>query len=190
MITHRSRIDLRILKALRSLGVLICKRDVQIELTNLVNEATALARRVMFVPDRDIDRSEFVLELWQHNRLGRLLAPPEEDPTTHCHLARAVDAFEAAAWFWSTAEAFLEDDQARGDDTERTASSSDDDDDSSTEAGEGRDRADPTTMSVVAAADDHNPAYVAIAAGVEAMDLNQDDDDDSGRVGSGMEVDG
>ncbi|KAL2176937.1 uncharacterized protein P884DRAFT_278171 [Thermothelomyces heterothallicus CBS 202.75] len=52
-----------------------------------------------------------------------------------------------------------------------------------------RARAEPITTSVVAAADDDGPAYVAIAAGAEAMDLNRDDDD-SGRVGSEMEVDG
>ncbi|AEO61021.1 hypothetical protein MYCTH_2130164 [Thermothelomyces thermophilus ATCC 42464] len=78
---------------------------------------------------------------------------------------------------------------ARGDDAERTASSSGDSS-SSSEAGEDRGRAEPITTSVVAAADDNDPAYVAIAAGVEAMGLNQNDDDDSGRVGSEMEVDG
>ncbi|KAL2164835.1 hypothetical protein VTH06DRAFT_131 [Thermothelomyces fergusii] len=189
MITRRRRSDLRILEALRLLGVSIRKREVQIELTNLLNEATALAQRVAFASNQEISRSEFVLNLQQHNRLGRLLTPvqfeqlfsivlaryrnleswyidglPEEHPTTHCHLARAVDAFEAAAWFWSTVEAFLEDDQARGDDAERAASSS--------------------------YADDDDLAYGAIAVGVEAMDLNKDDADESGRVGSEMEADG
>ncbi|KAL2261174.1 hypothetical protein VTK26DRAFT_4608 [Humicola hyalothermophila] len=42
--------------------------------------------------------------------LTRVFIQPEEDPADHCHLARAVDEFERAAWFWPSVEAFFEDD--------------------------------------------------------------------------------
>ncbi|KAK4044172.1 hypothetical protein C8A01DRAFT_31775 [Parachaetomium inaequale] len=188
-ITRRRRVDARVVEALRSLGVSIRKRDVQIELTNLVDEATALAQRVARAPGRDVERSEFVLELQQHNRLGRLLSldqfeqffyddrarQPVEDPAAHCHLAPAVDAFEAAAWFWSTPEAFLEDDQTRTAQPPRQLLTT-------FAAFAAGPAAGPTS---VAAAND--PAYVSLAAGVDAMDL---DDDVAGAVGSEMEVDG
>jgi hypothetical protein len=64
-----------VVAGLRSLGVLIRKREVQIELTNLVEEATALARQVVSAPGRDIERSEFVRELGNHHRLGQVLPP-------------------------------------------------------------------------------------------------------------------
>ncbi|KAK3294439.1 uncharacterized protein B0H64DRAFT_463321 [Chaetomium fimeti] len=203
-ITPRRLTDVRVLGALRSLGVSIRKRDVQIELTNLVEEATAFAQRMVCVPDRDIERSEFLAKFRGENRLGELLSPaqfeqlfttivlaryryledryledlPVESPATHCHLARAVDAFEATAWFWSSVEAFLEDDQGRGDDAESLAAFSSDSDEND------QDRA-AASLAVTTIAAANDPAYVSLAAGVDVMDL----DDVAGDVGSEMEVD-
>ena len=177
--------------ALQSLDVRIQKQDVQVELTNLVHEATAFSRNVVSVPGRDVERSEFLAEFREQSRLGKRLSPgqfeqlfttivlaryryledryledlvslnplhmylfslqprianrlpsqPVENPATHCHLARAVDAFEKAAWFWSSVEAFLEDDQGRGDDIEG---------DNTLPSGSGENRQDlPATSSAV-----------------------------------------
>ena len=94
---------------------------------------------------------------------------PVEDPATHCQLARAVDAFEAAAWFWSSVEAWLEDNEDRASDSSDDAAAS------------------PAAASASSpVADANDPAYVTLAAGVDAMDL----DDVAGDVGSEMEVDG
>ncbi|KAH6856214.1 hypothetical protein B0I37DRAFT_425319 [Chaetomium sp. MPI-CAGE-AT-0009] len=217
-ITRRRRVDGRVVVALRSLDVSIRKRDIQIELTNLVEGATAFAQGMVSVPGRDIERSEFLAEFRGENRLGELLSPaqfeqlftaivlaryryledryledrylrdlPVENPATHCHLARAVDAFEAAAWFWSSVEAFLEDDQIRGDDAPSSSDSEENDQDRAaassavTTIASAAAAAEPTS---IAAADD--PAYVSLATGVDAMDL----DDVAGDVGSEMEVDG
>ncbi|KAK4150033.1 hypothetical protein C8A00DRAFT_18370 [Chaetomidium leptoderma] len=219
-VTRRHRIDANVVAALRSLGVPIQKRDVQVEFTNLVNEATALAERVVAVLGRDVERSEFTLELHQHNRLGRLLSPldfeqifttivlaryryisdrwdddlPDENPANHCHLARAVDAFEKAAWFWSTPVAFLEDDHIRADERGRASSESDGEDqnraaDSSAATTNPGAAAAPAAGSAAAAAAAsiaaaNDSAVVSLAAGVDAMDL-----DDAEDVGSEMEVD-
>ncbi|KAK4097260.1 hypothetical protein N658DRAFT_434462 [Parathielavia hyrcaniae] len=136
-VTRRNRIDVSVVVGLRSLGVSY-RQDVQIALTNLVDEAS---KRVDLVPGRDVDRLEFVREFAHHHRLGQVLPPahfeqifttivlaryryrmdrwdedlPDEDPATHCHLARAVDTFEKAAWFWSTTEGFFEDYHTRAD---------------------------------------------------------------------------
>ncbi|AEO66503.1 3ef62d6c-8f19-4184-8bf3-80f8be438e71 [Thermothielavioides terrestris] len=142
-VTRNIRVDTRVVAALRSLRVSIRKRDVEIELTNLIDKATSLARR----RGRDVDRSEFVYELRHYHRLGRYLSPddfeqlfttivlaryryvedrweedlPEEDPATHCHLARAVDRFNRAARFWCNFEAFFEDDHTRAEEAEMQA---------------------------------------------------------------------
>lgn len=50
------------------------KREVQVELTKLVDEATALAEQVPRNLGRDVDRSEFVRELNNHHHLGCFLS--------------------------------------------------------------------------------------------------------------------
>ncbi|KAK4125695.1 hypothetical protein N657DRAFT_631933 [Parathielavia appendiculata] len=196
-------------------SVSIRKRDAQTELTNLVDEATTLAKRVDRVPGRDVDRSEFVRELSHHHRLGQVLPLAhfeqlftavvlaryryrsdsshlpklDEDPATRGHLAGAVDAFEKAAWFWETVEAFFEDDHPRADEAERGASSSEAEDGAdqgfvagSSSVGESADAGAAASTSVAAA---NHSAVATLAAGVGAMDL----DDDVEVVDSEMEVD-
>ncbi|KAH6632198.1 hypothetical protein F5144DRAFT_593009 [Chaetomium tenue] len=103
---------------------------------------------------------------------------PEEDPADHCHLARAVDAFQAAAWFWSSVEAFLEDDHTRADAAERGAaepSDSDADDQDRAAASSAATIASPAVSAAAAptsVADANDPAYVSLVAGVDAMDLD------------------
>jgi hypothetical protein len=50
------------------------KREVQVELTKLVDEATALAQQVPRNLGRDVDRTEFARELQNHHPLGRCLS--------------------------------------------------------------------------------------------------------------------
>ncbi|KAH6634959.1 hypothetical protein B0J18DRAFT_462099 [Chaetomium sp. MPI-SDFR-AT-0129] len=118
-VTHRNRVDASVVRALLSLGVALSKRDVQVALTQVVDAATDLARQT----PSDVERSEFALALRNQLPLGLALPPahfeqmfvaivlarqqylddrqeaglPVEDPAAHSHMARAVDAFEAAA---------------------------------------------------------------------------------------------
>ncbi|KAL2261173.1 hypothetical protein VTK26DRAFT_4607 [Humicola hyalothermophila] len=77
-ITPRHRVDARVVAALRSLSVPLRKRDVQVALNDLVNDATVLAPRVVSLADgRDVERSEFVAELHAQTPLGQFLLPAD-----------------------------------------------------------------------------------------------------------------
>jgi hypothetical protein len=63
-----------VVTALRLLNVPIQTRDVQIELTNMVDEATAFARNRVPVPDEYLERPQFLDEFRETSRLGKRLS--------------------------------------------------------------------------------------------------------------------
>ncbi|KAK3378899.1 hypothetical protein B0T24DRAFT_694134 [Lasiosphaeria ovina] len=122
--SHRK--DRAALHAIQAIvGVALKPRDVQIFLCRLVDDAAKAAYRVD--PDVGTTVDHFLACLHRESKLAAHIGQetfselfralvlgrnrfqtdrferdlPEQNPTTHCALARSVDQFERAAFFWS-----------------------------------------------------------------------------------------
>ncbi|KAL2121089.1 hypothetical protein VTJ04DRAFT_5116 [Mycothermus thermophilus] len=221
---RRKRVDARVVRALTAAGVVMKKKEVQDQLCGLVGLATTFASSIPRGGGADPEGAAFkelIEELHKQHPLGRHLSVedmeellgvvlaaryrfkldredrdlPDLPPAALCPLAQAVDAFEDEAWFWSPAEAFLEDDLVRAEEAEAAARAAAEaaaaprtrergSEDESSDEDDRRKRQRRVSPSVAAAAAPANPAapndpgYLALSEGVKNLVLPKEQDSD------------
>ncbi|KAJ4289373.1 hypothetical protein N0V88_006851 [Collariella sp. IMI 366227] len=167
-ITHRRRVDNRIVRALRSLDVPIRRREVQIKLAGSVACFTKPASLVSILPE-DVVRPEFMHGLCEETRLGLALSLADfEQSFSAVVLARY--RYKRDRMLAGLVKACLEDDVAR---TELAASGNDE---GASEGPLGQTttaaaRVAQNFAAAAAAAGPNNPAFLSLAAAVDAMEL-------------------